>query len=198
MISTTISKSLILGSSSPYRRELLARLGVPFSVISPDVDETAEKAEDGATLSERLALAKARAVAADHPEAAVIGSDQVAECGGRLLGKPGTVERALEQLAFVSGREVVFHTAVAVIAEGFEESRVVDTRVAMQRLSEERIQAYVDADRPLDCAGALKSESLGIALTRSITSDDPTALIGLPLITTASLLEQAGLAILPG
>lgn len=198
MISTTTSKSLILASSSPYRRELLARLGMPFSVISPDVDETAKKAEDAATLSERLALAKARAVAADHPEAAVIGSDQVAECGGRLLGKPGTVERALEQLAFVSGREVVFHTAVAVIAEEFEESRVVDTRVAMQRLSRERIQAYVDADRPLDCAGALKSESLGIALTRSIASDDPTALIGLPLITTASLLEQAGLAILPG
>lgn len=197
MISTTTNKSLILASSSPYRRELLARLGMPFSVISPDVDETAEN-DDGPGLSARLAMAKARAVATGRPDAVVIGSDQVAECAGRLLGKPGTVERATEQLAFVSDRDVVFHTAVAVIAEGFEECRVVVTRVSMQKLSDERIRAYVDTDRPLDCAGALKSESLGIALTRSIGSDDPTALIGLPLITTANLLERAGIAILPG
>lgn len=198
MISTTISKSLILASSSPYRRELLARLGVLFTAISPDVDETADIADDGPALSARLALTKARAVATSRPDAVIIGSDQVAECADRLLGKPGTVEHAVEQLAFVSDRDVVFHTAVAVIAEDFEECRVVATRVTMQKLSEERIRAYIEADRPLDCAGALKSESLGIALTRSITSDDPTALIGLPLITTASLLERAGMAILPG
>ncbi|MFW5926492.1 MAG: Maf family protein [Wenzhouxiangella sp.] len=198
MISTTTSKPLILASSSPYRRELLERLGLHFEVISPEVDEAAETAPDADTLSRRLALAKARAVAAEHPGAVVIGSDQVAECDGRRLGKPGSVERAVEQLEFTSGCEVTFHTAVAVLAGEFEECRGVPTRVRMRALTPQRIHAYVRADRPLNCAGALKSESLGIALARSMTSDDPTALVGLPLIATAELLERAGLTILPG
>lgn len=196
MNSTPSDKPLILASSSSYRRALLARLGLEFEVVSPQVDEAAQSAPDAATLSERLALLKAQAVAADRPGAVVIGSDQVAECAGRRLGKPGSIERAVEQLSFASGREVVFYTAVAVVADGFVEVRRVPTRVVMRELSAARIRAYVAADRPLDCAGALKSEALGIVLTRAIESDDPTALIGLPLIATVELLEPAGLRVL--
>jgi septum formation protein len=187
---------LILASGSPYRRELLARLGLPFKVISPDIDERAEQAPDLAALAERLALLKARAVAAEHPGAVIIGSDQVAECQGRRLGKPGTVERAKEQLASCSGREVMFHTAVAVIASGRELVRHVPTRVIMKTLTPEAIGTYVERDQPLDCAGAMKSEALGIALTDAITSDDPTALIGLPLIAVSEMLAEVGLPVL--
>ncbi len=189
---------LILASGSPYRRELLARLGLDFTVVSPDVDEHPEPAEDGAALSRRLALLKAGTVAARQPGAIVIGSDQVAECAGRQLGKPGTVERAVEQLGFCSGREVIFHTAVAVIGGQREQVRLVPTRVRMRNLSPETIERYIRKDRPLDCAGAMKSEALGIALTEAITSDDPTALVGLPLIALAEMLETAGLPILGG
>lgn len=189
---------LILASGSPYRRELLARLGLPFRVVSPEVDEGAEQAADSGTLSERLALLKARAVAREYPASVVIGSDQVAECNGRRLGKPGTVERAIVQLESCSGHEVAFHTAVAVIANGRELVRRVTTRVQMKTLARETIQAYIERDRPLDCAGAMKSEALGIALTDNISSDDPTALIGLPLIAVTAMLEEAGLPVLPG
>lgn len=184
---------LILASGSPYRRELLLRLGLPFEVRIPDVDESAVEDDNGAALAERLALLKARAVAAEHPEAVVIGSDQVAICGGRRLGKPGSIDRAVDQLMFCSGREVTFHTAVAVIGRGEESSRIVDTAVGMKPLDEACIRAYVEIDRPLDCAGSMKAEALGIALTRHIRSDDPTALIGLPLIALVELLEPLGI-----
>lgn len=187
---------LVLASGSPYRRELLARLGLEFSVASPDVDESAEHNEHGAALSERLALLKARTVAGQYPDATVIGSDQVAECNGRLLGKPGTANNAISQLEFLSGQEVVFHTAVAVIQGSQTLLRQVPTRVRVKPLTRHRIRAYVAIDQPLDCAGAMKSESLGIALTEAITSDDPTALIGLPLIAVASMLEEVGLTVI--
>ena len=188
---------LILASGSPYRRELLTRLRLAFTVVSPDVDERAEGAEDGADLAWRLALLKANAVAARHPDAIVIGSDQVAECAGSLLGKPGTVERAIEQLTFCSGREVVFHTAVAVVGNEREQVRLVPTRVRMRQLTPDTIEQYIRDDQPLDCAGAMKSEALGITLTEAITSDDPTALVGLPLIAVADMLRVAGLPV-PG
>jgi len=187
---------LILASGSPYRRQLLTRLGLDFIVVSPDVDERAEHAEDGTALSRRLALLKARTVSTGHPDAIVIGSDQVAECAGRMLGKPGTVERAIEQLAFCSGREVIFHTAVAVIGASREQVRRVPTRVRMRALSRDTIENYIRRDQPLDCAGAIKSEALGIALTEAIASDDPTALVGLPLIAVTEMLDAVGLPVI--
>ena len=187
---------LILASGSPYRRELLSRLGLSFSVVSPGVDERAEAAESGIDMARRLALLKARAIAARYPDAVVIGSDQVAECAGSKLGKPGTVERATEQLSFCSGHEVVFHTAVAVIGNGREHIEVVPTRVRMRQLTRDVIERYIEKDRPLDCAAAMKSEALGIALAEAITSDDPTALVGLPLIAVTGMLADAGLPVL--
>lgn len=187
---------LILASTSPYRRDLLGRLGMPFRVISPDVDESAETAADAGALANRLALLKARAVAGRYPQAVVIGSDQVAVCNGQALGKPGTFERAVSQLESCSGREVVFHTAAAVVHGEREVSRVVPTHVRMKKLTAGQIRAYVETDQPLDCAGAMKCERLGIALTNTITSDDPTALIGLPLIAVAEMLESLGVTIL--
>ena len=187
---------LILASGSPYRKALLARLGLDFSVISPEVDERAEQAANGARLSERLALLKARTISVDHPEAVVIGSDQVAECNGRMLGKPGNAERAVAQLEFCSGREVIFYTAVTLIQGKRELLDQVPTRVRMKSLSTAQIRDYVKRDNPLDCAGAMKSESLGIALTEAISSADPTALIGLPLITVASMLDKMGMPVI--
>lgn len=187
---------LILASGSRYRRELLGRLGLKFEVISPDVDERPGPSEAGAELCERLSLLKARTVAATHPDAVIIGSDQVAECGGRLLGKPGGIEQAIAQLEFCSGREVIFHTAVAVVQGRQELIRRIPTRVRMKSLDGQRIKTYVRRDRPLDCAGAMKSESLGIVLVEAISSDDPTALVGLPLIATASMLEEIGLPVI--
>ena len=187
---------LILASGSPYRRTLLARLGLEFAVISPDADERSRPSEGGAALSERLALLKARTVADQYPEAVVIGSDQVAECNTRLLGKPGTVEQAIAQLEFCSDQEVVFHTAVVVMGAQRTLVRRVPTRVQMKPLTHRQIRSYVALDQPLDCAGAMKSESLGIALTKTITSDDPTALVGLPLIAVATMLEQLGLPVI--
>lgn len=190
---------LILASGSPYRRDMLARLGYPFEVQAADIDETPGVDESGPAMAARLGLDKAAHVARGRPNAIVIGSDQVAECGGRLLGKPGSVDKAVEQLAFCSGREVVFHSSVAVVqAERVIGQQVVATRVRLRQLSEARIRSYVTRERPIDCAGAMKSEALGIALTEAITSDDPTALIGLPLIATVSLLEAAGLDVIRG
>ncbi len=189
---------LILASGSPYRRELLGRLGLEFRVVSPDIDERADAAETGADMARRLALEKAGAVAARHPEAVTIGSDQVAECAGSKLGKPGTVERAVGQLSFCSGREVIFHTAVAVIGAGREQARVVPTRVRMRQLSHDTIERYIEMDQPLDCAGAMKSEALGIVLTEAISSNDPTALVGLPLIAVTEMLAEIGLPVLRG
>lgn len=192
------SRSVVLGSTSPYRRELLARLRIPFAVTAPLVDETPEPGEASSALALRLALAKARAVAALHPEAVVIGSDQVADLAGQPLGKPGEHARAVAQLRQMRGQTVVFQTAVAVVcqATGFEQADLAQVRVVFRDLSDDDIEAYLLAEQPYDCAGSAKSEGLGIVLLASIDNDDPTALIGLPLIRTARLLRQAGVRLL--
>ena len=190
----TPRRPLILGSTSRYRRELLERLRLPFEVASPDVDETPQAGEAPAALAARLALAKARAVAAAHPNAVVIGSDQVADLDGEPIGKPGTHERAVEQLRRMRGRSVVFHTAVAVVCEasGFAGSALAPVTVRFRDLTDVEIEHYLRTEQPYDCAGSAKCETLGIALLDAIDSDDPTALIGLPLIRTCRLLRAAG------
>lgn len=186
---------LVLASTSRYRRELLARLYPAFAVRSPGVDEISQPGETPVALAERLARAKALAVATAEPGAIVIGSDQVVDLDGAALGKPGTAERARKQLASLSGRRVVFQTAVAVAADGGRRlaSRVVPTAVDFRVLSSAEIDAYLAREDALDCAGSFKSEALGIALCARIASDDPTALVGLPLIATAELVRAAGL-----
>lgn len=190
-------RSLVLGSTSRYRRELLARLGLPFDVAAPAVDETPLAGEAPRALALRLALAKARAVAAAHPQAVVIGSDQVADLDGEPLGKPGNHERATAQLRRMRGQTVVFHTALAVVCQstGFEQVDLAPVRVRFRDLSDAEIERYLHAEQPYDCAGSAKSEGLGIALLDAIDSDDPTALIGLPLIRTCRMLRAAGLAL---
>lgn len=187
--------TLILGSTSRYRRELLGRLRLPFNVQSPLVDETPHAGERPADLAQRLALAKAHAVAALNPNAIVIGSDQVADLDGAPVGKPGTHEKAVQQLRSMRGRAVVFQTAVAVVclANGYEGSALVPVTVRFRDLSDAEIEHYLRTEEPYDCAGSAKSEGLGIALLSAIESDDPTALIGLPLIRTSALLREAGL-----
>ncbi len=187
--------ALILASTSIYRRELLGRLRLPFEVAAPDVDETPGLDESPGPLAQRLALAKARAVAQRHPEAVVIGSDQVADLGGIAVGKPGDHAGAVRQLRAMSARQVVFHTAVSVVcvARGFEASDLARVTVTFRSLNDDEIERYLQAEQPYDCAGSAKSEALGIALLASVDSDDPTALIGLPLIRTCTLLRQAGL-----
>lgn len=194
----TASRALILGSTSVYRRELMQRLRVPFTVAAPHVDETPQPGETPVALARRLALAKAQAVAAQHPEAVVIGSDQVADLDGEPLGKPGTHERAVAQLQKMRGKTVVFQTAVAVVcqASGFVQQDLAPVRVVFRNLSDAEIENYLRAETPYDCAGSAKSEGLGIALLESIDNDDPTALIGLPLIRTARMLRAAGIPLL--
>ena len=189
--------TLILGSTSRYRRELLGRLGLPFQVVSPQVDETPRHGEAPLALARRLALAKAQDVAARHPAAIVIGSDQVADLDGEPLGKPGDHARATEQLSRMSGRSVVFQTAVAVVCReaGFVQEDLAPVRVTFRRLGADEIERYLRAEQPYDCAGSARSEGLGIALLEAIDSDDPTALIGLPLIRTCRLLRAAGLQV---
>lgn len=191
----TASPPLILGSSSRYRRELLQRLRLPFEVMAPDVDEAPLPGEPPAASALRLAQAKAHAVAARRPAAVVIGSDQVADLDGAALGKPGTHERAAAQLRLMSGRRVVFQTAVAVARgdTGFEEALLAAVTVRFRVLTDDAIERYLRLEQPYDCAGSAKSEALGIALLEAIDSDDPTALIGLPLIRTCTLLRRAGL-----
>ena len=186
---------LILASTSPYRQELLKRLRLPFEVVAPGVDESPQGLEAPAALAARLALAKAHAVAARYPGAVVIGSDQVAELDGVALGKPGRHAAAVEQLRAMRGRRVVFHTAVAVVRADrhFEAADLARVCVVFRTLSDPEIEHYLRADRPYDCAGSAKVESLGIALLESVESDDPTALVGLPLIRTCALLRQAGI-----
>jgi septum formation protein len=187
--------ALILASTSRYRRELLERLRLPFEVLAPQVDETARAGEAPATLAERLALAKADAVAALHPRAVVIGADQVADLDGRPIGKPGDHPRAVAQLRAMRGRSVVFHTAVAVrrADTGYARVLVAPVRVQFRALTDLEIDHYLRAEQPYDCAGSAKAETLGIALLEAMHSDDPTALIGLPLIRTCTLLREAGL-----
>ena len=186
---------LILASTSRYRRELLQRLRLPFEVQAPEVDETPHPGEKPAVLAQRLALAKAHAVAALRPEAIVIGSDQVADLNGEPIGKPGTHDRAVAQLQRMRGRRVIFQTAVAVVRAdtGFAQVLLAPVGVAFRMLSDAEIEHYLRTEEPYDCAGSAKCETLGIALLDAIDSDDPTALIGLPLIRTCQLLRAAGL-----
>ena len=190
--------ALILGSTSRYRRELLERLRVPFDVVSPEVDETPLTNETPQALACRLALAKAKAVAAQHPTAVVIGSDQVADLNGEPLGKPGTHERAVLQLQRMRGQTVIFQTAVSVVCveSQFEQTELAQIKVRFRDLSDAEIEAYLRAEQPYDCAGSAKSEGLGIALLDAIDNDDPTALIGLPMIRTARMLRAAGIDLL--
>lgn len=192
------TRTLILGSTSIYRRHLLARLHIPFDVAAPDVDETPLPGEAPRALAERLALAKARAVAVKFPQAVVIGSDQVADLHGQSLGKPGTHDRAVTQLRLMRGQTVVFQTAVAVVCldSGFEEHSLAAVRVKFRDLTDGEIENYLRIEQPYDCAGSAKSEGLGIALLASIDSDDPTALVGLPLIRTCKMIQAAGIEIL--
>ncbi len=194
----TAQRPVVLGSSSRYRRELMERLRIPFSIAVPNVDETPQLGETPRNLALRLALAKAHAVAQRHPEAVVIGSDQVADLAGQALGKPGEHARAVQQLQLMRGKTVVFQTALAVVclSTGFEQVDLAEVRVVFRDLSDAEIEAYLLAEQPYDCAGSAKSEGLGIALLESIDNDDPTALVGLPLIRTARLLRQAGVKLL--
>lgn len=196
-MSASASFALVLASTSRYRRELLARLALPFETAAPDVDEIPRAGEAPRELALRLALEKAQAVAARKPQAIVIGSDQVADLHGQPLGKPGTHERAAAQLARMSGQTVLFHTAVAVVqaSRGFAQSSLATVTVRFRALDAATIERYLLAEQPYDCAGSAKSEGLGIALLQAIESDDPTALIGLPLIRTAQLLRAAGLTL---
>ncbi len=189
-----LPRPLILASTSRYRRELLERLRLPFEVVAPQVDETAQPGEAPQPLALRLALAKARAVAQLRRDALVIGSDQVADLDGQGLGKPGSHERATQQLRQMSGRTVVFQTAVAVVCQdmGFEQVQLAPVRVRFRALQDAEIERYLRAEQPYDCAGSAKSEGLGISLLEAIDSDDPTALIGLPLIRTCRMLRAAG------
>lgn len=194
----TTQRSLVLGSTSRYRRELLDRLRVPFETASPGVDETPTPGEAPRALALRLALTKARDVAQRYPEAVVIGSDQVADLDGMALGKPGTHERAVDQLRRMRGQTVIFQTAVAVVclASGFEQVDLAPVRVVFRTLTDAEIERYLLAERPYDCAGSAKSEGLGIALLERIDNDDPSALVGLPLIRTCQMLRAAGVQIL--
>lgn len=186
---------LILASTSSYRRELLGRLRIPFDVVAPQVDEAPLPGERPQQLACRLAMAKARTVAARHPRAIVIGSDQVAELDGQALGKPLVHAVAVQQLRGMSGRTVVFQTAVAVVCNdsGFAQMDLAQVTVRFRALSDAEIEDYLQAEQPYDCAGSAKSEGLGIVLLDAIDSDDPTALIGLPLIRTSRMLRAAGL-----
>lgn len=196
--SPSVDRTVVLGSTSRYRRELLSRLRIPFDTASPDVDETPEAGETPQALALRLARAKALDVARRFPKAIVIGSDQVADLDGEPLGKPGTHDRAVAQLQRMRGKTVVFQTAVAVVclATGFEQVDLAPVRVVFRDLDDGEIERYLNAEQPYDCAGSAKSEGLGIALLSRIDNDDPSALVGLPLIRTCHMLRAAGAKIL--
>jgi len=195
--SNTPARALILGSTSRYRHELLSRLRIAFTTERPHVDETPAPGESPQLLASRLALAKARDVARRHPQAVVIGSDQVADLDGEPLGKPGTHERATDQLRRMSGRTVIFQTALAVVCEdsGFEQVDLAPVRVVFRTLLDDEIERYLRIEQPYDCAGSAKSEGLGIALLERIDNDDPTALVGLPLIRTCKMIRAAGVVV---
>ena len=186
---------LILASTSVYRRELLERLRIPFDVVAPKVDETPLTGESTLDLAFRLAQAKAAAVAKEHPHAWVIGSDQVADLCGAALGKPGNFERALAQLQLMRGQTVTFHTALCLMKGESQTTLSVPTEVRFRKLADDILESYLLAEEPYDCAGSAKSEGLGISLLESIQSNDPTALIGLPLIALSGLLRDAGFVI---
>jgi septum formation protein len=191
----SLPAKLILASSSQYRKILLRRFGIPFDCQSPEIDETAQDNESPYDLTGRLAAQKAETVSKEHPQAIVIGSDQIAVFDGQIIGKPGTYQAALEQLISLSGRTVEFLTAVSVQIRqsDFAEQYIDCTRVCFRSLQPIEIKRYLSTEKPYDCAGSFKAEALGIVLFESITSKDPTALIGLPLIQTAAILRRAGL-----
>ncbi|MEY3501940.1 MAG: Maf-like protein YceF [Pseudomonadota bacterium] len=191
------ARALILGSTSPYRRELLERLRLPFEVQRPEVDETPLDGETPVALAQRLAMAKAQAVAQRFPQAIVIGSDQVADLHGKPLGKPGNHANAVKQLQRMRGQTVVFQTAVAVVcqATGFAQCELAQVKVVFRDFSDESLQHYLHTEQPYDCAGSAKSEGLGIVLLARIDNQDPTALVGLPLLLTCRLLRAAGLSL---
>jgi septum formation protein len=189
---------LVLASSSPYRRSLLERLRIPFDVIAPGIDETPATGETPEVTAVRLSIAKARAAARQAPGALVIGSDQVATFDGQQIGKPGSHEKALVQLQAMRGRRVEFHSALCLLDGRTDEVQSADivTRVHFRDLPDAELDAYLRAETPYDCAGSAKAEGLGIALLEAIESDDPTALIGLPLIALTRMLRRAGFPVL--
>jgi len=191
------TQPLILASSSSYRRELLARLGLPFEVISPEVDEHALPHEGVAAMALRLATMKASAIARVHPNAWVIGSDQAADLHGEAIGKPGNFDNALLQLQRMRGQTVHFHTAVCLMRADYSVAMNVPTEVRFRDLPDATLINYLETEQPYDCAGSAKCEGMGIALLESIRSDDPTALIGLPLIALSAMLRDVGFAIPP-
>ena len=194
-----LQKKLVLGSSSPYRKEILERLGVPFECVSADIDESRHEGETPEALCVRLAREKALKVKSMVGDAIVIGSDQVAVLGERIMGIPHTRERAIEQLSSMQGQTVYFLTALCIIGEKGEIfETMVPTIVTMKKLSLKTIENYLDREQPFNCAGSAKIEKLGIALMKEVRSTDPTALIGLPLIETENLLAKAGLEIIEG
>jgi len=190
-------RRLVLASASRYRKELLERLGIPFEVAAPQADERALSGEDAADTALRLAQVKAQSVRAAHRDALIIGSDQVATSAGHLLNKPGDHATAVRQLRSVSGKSADFHTAVVLLdaANGAVQSRVVPCRVFFRQLDDKRIESYLHREKPYDCAGSAKVEGLGIALIARIDTEDPTSLIGLPLIALTEMLERAGVAV---
>lgn len=193
-----MTQPLILASTSPYRRELLARLGLPFQVANPQTDESPLPGEAPEEMALRLSEAKARAVAADFPDALIIGSDQVATVDGKIYGKPGDHPRAVKQLRELSGKTVNFFTGLCLYNTRTDhaETRGVPTLVSFRKLSDEEIENYLRREPAYNCAGSAKSEGLGIALLRSMQGDDPNALVGLPLIALCELLRQQGVAVL--
>ncbi len=188
---------IVLASTSPYRRMLLERLGLPYDVVSPDTNEAPNPDESPVETAERLAAAKAQAVASHRADALIIGSDQVAYMGAERFGKPGTVDNAIAQLKRMRGRSVIFHTGVALLNTATDSLQIrgVPTEVRFRALTDAEIERYVEREMPLDCAGAAKVESLGITLLEALSGDDPTALIGLPLIALSDMLRAEGVAL---
>lgn len=192
------TRCLLLASSSIYRKELLSRLGLPFETASPDIDETPRPGESAAQTSLRLAEAKARELASRHPDHLIIGSDQVALLDGIQLGKPGTHERAVDQLQIMRGRSIEFHTALCLLnaQTGAAQTAVDITTVTMRDYTDSEIEAYLLREQPYHCAGSAKTEGLGVALIAAIENRDPTAIIGLPLIELTTMLKNEGVALL--
>jgi len=191
-----MTPTVTLASTSPFRKELLQRLGIPFTTAAPDVDETPLANESAEALVRRLSEAKARTIASSH-RGLIIGSDQVAATGSKLLGKPGTHERALEQLHYLSGKQVTFHTGLCLLDTQTDTVQVdvIPFSVKFRRLEDNQIERYLQRDQPYHCAGSFKSEGLGITLFEYMDGVDPTALIGLPLIRLTSMLMQSGIAL---
>ncbi len=196
-VKRTVSRPIILASSSPFRRELLQRLHLDFSSISPDIDETRLEGEIASNYVTRLAVEKARKVANEHSEAIVIGSDQCAVLDEDILGKPGSHENAMQQLRNAQGKTVVFQTGICVICldSAFQQQAAVPFEVDFRQLSDQQLDRYLTTERPYNCAGSFKSEAYGITLFERMRGDDPTALIGLPLIALTRMLEEAGVSV---